>query len=324
MLDLRRLQLLKEFADKGTIAATAAALGYTASAVSQQLSALEREAGAQLLDRTARSAELTETGRLLADQAEQILALVEAAEAVLDERRGQVTGRVTVAAFPTAAVAFAPRLAQSLRRHTGMQLVLRQTTEGAGVRQVSAAEADIALVDDWTGRRPDTGAGKLRHEHLLRDPMVLAVPEGHRLADPAVPVELERLLDEAWIAAPQGEPSRYGTDTLLADLGGAPAAAWEFEGLGTILSLVSRGIGIAAVPALSLSAGTAGLAFRRLPEDAPSRDIYMAVRAASLRRPAIGVTQRALKEAAIAVQRDLEEDLDRIPGHHSGSGNGGG
>ena len=314
MLDLRRLQLLREFAEQGTIAAAAASLGYTPSAVSQQLAALEREVGAQLLDRSARSAELTETGRLLAEQAEQILAMVEAAESVLAEQRGVVTGRVTVTAFPTGAVAFAPRLAERLRRHSAMQLVLRQTMEGSGVRQVSAGEADIALVDIWTGRPPDTGAGKIRHELLLRDPMVLAVPEDHQLADPARPVELHRLVGESWIAAPQGEPSRYGTDALLADVGGALAAAWEFEGLATILGLVSRGIGIAAVPALALTAGTTGLAFRRLPGEAPARGVYASVRAASLRRPAIDVTLRALRRAAGDVQRDLAEVLDRIPG----------
>jgi DNA-binding transcriptional LysR family regulator len=66
MLDVHRLRLLCEFAERGTIAATAAALGYTPSAVSQQLAALEREAGAALLDRTARAAELTDAGRRLA------------------------------------------------------------------------------------------------------------------------------------------------------------------------------------------------------------------------------------------------------------------
>jgi DNA-binding transcriptional LysR family regulator len=310
MLDLRRLQILTEFAARGTIAATAQALGYTPSAVSQQLSALERQAGAALLDRTARSAELTDSGRLLAAHAEQILAMVEAAEAVLAAQTGVALGRVTVTAFPTAAVAFAPLLAESLRRHEAMQLVLRQAAENTGVRQVSAAEVDVALVDDWSGRRPDHAGGRLRHVHLLHDPMVLAVPAGHRLADPDRPVELRGLVDEAWIAAPQGEPSRAATDRLLADVGGAPAAAWEFEGLGTILSLVARGIGIAAVPALALIGGAPGLTFRRLPGAAPAREVYAVVRSASVRRPAVSATLRALEGAAAEVRGRLREVLD--------------
>ena len=108
MLELRRLRLLAEFARRGSIAATAAALGYTPSAVSQQLAALEREAHVPLLDRTARSAELTDAGRRLAGRAEEILSLVETAEAELSAQADTPMGRVVVTAFPTAAVAFAP------------------------------------------------------------------------------------------------------------------------------------------------------------------------------------------------------------------------
>jgi len=115
MLDTHRLRLLREFAERGTIAATAAALGYTPSAVSQQLAALEREAGAVLLDRTARAAELTDAGRRLADHAGRILAMIEAAEA--DLSAAGPTGRVTVTAFPTAAVAFGPALVRRVRAH---------------------------------------------------------------------------------------------------------------------------------------------------------------------------------------------------------------
>src|ERR1019366_6822767 len=194
MLDLHRLRLLKEFAARGTIAATAAALGYTPSGVSQQLAALEREAGTALLDRTARSAELTDAGLRLTAHAERILAQVEEAEADLSVQAREPSGRVSVAAFPTAAAAFAPALARSLRAHPGLTLLLRQTQR-------------------------------------------------------AEPVDLRQLRETSrWMAAPAGEPSRQAVDLLLAGVGGAPPVPWEFEGLGTILSLVARGIGIAAVP----------------------------------------------------------------------------
>lgn len=246
--------MLKEFADRGSIAAVAAALGYTPSAVSQQLAALEREAGAALLDRTARSAELTDTGRRLAGHAEHILAAVEAAEADVSAQTQEPVGRVVVTAFPTAAVAFAPTLARSLRAHRGLSLLVRQTRPGEGLRQVRSGEVDIALVDDWTGRLPEREAGVLRFYHLLRDPLVLVVPPGHPMADPAEPVDLRRLREEAWMAAPAGEPSRRAVDLLLAGVGGAPPVPWEFEGLSTILGLVARGIGIAAIPALAVAA----------------------------------------------------------------------
>src|ERR1022692_4525054 len=187
MLDLPRLRLLKEFAARGTIAATAAALGYTPSAVSQQLAALEREAGTALLDRTARSAELTDAGLRLTAHAERILALVEEAEADLSVQAREPSGRVSVAAFPTAAAAFAPALARSLRAHPGLTLLLRQTQRAEGLRQVSSAEVDVALVDDWSGGLAGTESPLLRFYPLVRDPLVLVVPRGHRLADPAGP-----------------------------------------------------------------------------------------------------------------------------------------
>src|SRR5450432_3998455 len=142
MLDLRRLRLLQEFSARGSIAKTAAVLGYTPSAVSQQLAALEREAGTALLDRTARRAELTDAGRRLAGHAERILAMVEEADT-------EPAGRVVATAFPTAAVAFAPALARSLRAHPRLTLVLRQTLAGEGLRQVRSGEVDVAIVDDW-------------------------------------------------------------------------------------------------------------------------------------------------------------------------------
>ena len=297
MLDLHRLRLLKEFAARGTIAATAAAMGYTPSAVSQQLAALEREAGMALLDRTARSAELTDAGLRLAAHAERILAQVEEAEADLSAAAREPSGRVSVAAFPTAAAAFAPALARSLRAHPGLTLLLRQTQRAEGLRQVSSAEVDVALVDDWSGGLGGPESALLRFYPLVRDPLVLVAPRGHRLADPAEPVDLRQLRETSrWMAAPAGEPSRQAVYLLLAGVGGAPPVPWEFEGLGTILSRVAKGIGIAAVPRLALAAGDARVAVRELPEGSPAREVYAVARAASVRRPSVAVILTVLHD----------------------------
>jgi DNA-binding transcriptional LysR family regulator len=299
MLDLHRLRLLKEFAERGTIAATAAALGYTPSAVSQQLAALEREAGTALLDRTARSAELTDAGLRLASHAERILAQVEEAEADLSAAAREPSGRVSVAAFPTAAVAFAPALARSLRKHPGLTLLLRQSPGDESLRQLSSAEVDVALVDDWSGGLAGHEPGLLRFYPLIRDPLVLVVPRGHRLADPMEPVDLRQLRETSrWMAAPAGEPSRQAVDRLLAEAGGAPPVPWEFEGLGAILSLVARGVGIAAVPRLALATGEARVVVRELPETSPAREVYAVARAASVRRPSVAVILAALHDGA--------------------------
>jgi DNA-binding transcriptional LysR family regulator len=309
MLDTHRLRLLREFAERGTIAATAAALGYTPSAVSQQLAALERESGAVLLDRTARTAELTDAGRRLVEHAERILAMVEAAEADLSS--AGPTGRVAVAAFPTAAVAFGPALVRRVRAHPGMSLLLRETQREEGLRLVRSGEVDVALIADWSGRltRPNSGPGQgqpqageetgvLRFYRLLRDPVVLVLPRGHPFADPAKPVDLDELKDEPWLAAPIGEPSRQAVDRLLVGAGGLPPAPWEFEGLSTILSLVARGIGIAALPRLTLAAGDRRVAVRELPGTAQARDVCAVARASSVRRPSVATILAALDSAA--------------------------
>lgn len=313
MLDTHRLRLLREFAERGTISATAAALGYTPSAVSQQLAALERESGAVLLDRTARTAELTDAGRRLVEHAERILALVEAAEADLSS--AGPTGRLTVTAFPTAAVAFGPALVRRVRAHPGMSLLLRETQREEGLRLVRSGEVDVALIADWSGRltRPGPGSGHgggrggseggeesgvLRFYRLLRDPVVLVLPRGHPFADPAKPVDLDELRDEPWLAAPIGEPSRQAVDRLLVGAGGMPPAPWEFEGLSTILSLVARGIGIAALPRLTLAAGDRRVAVRELPVPTQARDVCAVARASSVRRPSVAVILAALDSAA--------------------------
>ncbi|MFD2356816.1 LysR family transcriptional regulator [Nonomuraea ferruginea] len=303
MLDLRRLMLICEFARRGSIAGTAESLGYSPSAVSQQLAALEREAGTALIDRTARSAELTDAGRRLVAHAERILSMVEEAESDLSAHAGSPAGRVVVTAFPTAAVAFAPALARSLRRHTELTLRLRQSRSGRGMREVQSGEVDIALVGDWYGRAADSD--NLRVFPLLSDPLVLVVPRKHRLADPEVPLDLRELRDEPWMATPDGEPSRLAMDRLLMDVGGTKPVPWEFEGLGTILSLVAKGIGIAAVPALALAAGVRGLSVRDFPGNPVAREVLAVARASSVNRPSVSVTLRAIHVAARLIAADL-------------------
>src|SRR5579875_1119948 len=306
MLDLHRLRLLTEFAARGSIAATASSLGYTASAVSQQLASLEREAGAALLDRTARRAELTDTGRRLAGYAERILALVEEAESDVSAHAQDPAGRVVVSAFPSAAVAFAPVLANRLRAHPGLTLLLRQAAGEVGLRQVRSGAVDVAIVDDWTGRLATTGDGILSYYHLISDPLVLVVPPSHPAAAVTGPAGLSALRDEAWMAAPEGEPSRRAVDGLLTEAGAASPVPWEFEGLGTILSLVARGIGVAIVPRLALATGERRVAVRPLAGSDARREVYAVARSASVRRPSVSAVLGALAAAARGVTEQFD------------------
>jgi DNA-binding transcriptional LysR family regulator len=299
MLDLHRLRLLQEFAARGSIAKTAAVLGYTPSAVSQQLAALEREAGTALLDRSARRAELTDAGRRLAVHAERILAMVEEAETDLSAEADEPAGRVVATAFPSAAVAFAPALARSLRAHPRLTLVLRQTGAGEGLRQVRSGEVDVAIVDDWTSRLAEEVDGSiLTCYHLIRDPLVLVLPRTHP-ADLRAPVDLRALRHEAWLAVPAGEPSRLAVDRLLAAVGVTPPVLSEFEGMATIVSLVSRGIGIAILPRLAVAAAERRVTVAGLPLGLDlARDVYAVARTASTRRPSVAVIVTALRAAA--------------------------
>src|ERR1700759_1687804 len=221
MLDIRRLRMLHEFAARGSIARTAEALGYTPSAVSQQLAVLEKEAGTALLDRTARSAGLTDAGRRLAGHAERILAMVEAAEADLSAHAAQPSGRVVVTAFPSAAVAFAPALARSLRQHQQLSLLLREADPAEGLQLVRTGEVEVAIVDDWTGRMSadleasEAGQGVLSYYHPP--------------AAPARPFALRAVRTESGLGAPAGAPAREAADRLLAPVGLPPPVPSEFE-----------------------------------------------------------------------------------------------
>src|SRR5690348_12986736 len=316
MLDLHRLRLLQEFAARGSIARTAAVLGYTPSAVSQQLATLEREAGTALLDRSARRAELTDAGRRLAGHAERILAMVEEAETDLSAGAAEPSGRVVVTAFPSAAVAFAPALARSLRAHPQLSLLLRQSSPVEGLQLVRSGEVEVAIVDDWTGRMSadlaspdasdgaDRGHGVLSYYHLVRDPLVLVVARGHPAADPERPVDLRALRNESWLAAPSGEPSRRAADRLLAAVGATPPLPSEFEGLGTVANLVARGLGIAIMPRLAVGAYERRVVVRELPAGLDlARDVFAVARTASVIRPSVAVIVAALRGAARAMAR---------------------
>ncbi|GIJ73550.1 LysR family transcriptional regulator [Virgisporangium ochraceum] len=296
MLDLTRLRLLDEFARRGTIAETAVALGYSASAVSQQLATLEREAGAALLDRTARSARLTDAGRRLAAHAARILAAVEEAEADVSARAATPAGRVVVTAFPAAAVAFAPALTGHLAGYPDLSLVVRQGSAEGDLNELRSGEVDIVLGIDWRASPPDDGVTRVR---LYRDALVLAVPPGHRLADPAEP--LSDLRSETWISVPEPDPTGHVLDRLLG-AGGRSAVRWEFEGLAMIVALVAHGAGVALVPHVALMADRHRVAVRELPPPPPAFDVYAVVRSAGLRNPAVAATVAALRRAASAVR----------------------
>lgn len=296
MLDPQRLRALQAFALRGTIAAAAESLGYSPAAVSQQLSALERETGAPLFERTARSATLTPAGQALADRAGAILDALEAARAEALAVAGSTAGDIDVSTIPTAATVVAPALTDLMAEHRGLQVTLHQGGSAEAMERLRTREIDLAVVDTWQpSRQPD-----LDLRPLARDPLVLAVPARHPWADRSTPVGVDRLAEAVegwtWLCAPAGQPSRTIAEEILGHSAARPAATWEVEGLTTIGQLVARGVGVALLPALALrglsgSVATVGL------RPARHRKLFAATRLGSPPHPAVAACLRAVRSA---------------------------
>ncbi|MFC4336525.1 LysR family transcriptional regulator [Salininema proteolyticum] len=296
MLALSRLRLLYEFASHGSIRATAIATGQTASAVSQQLRALEKEIGVPLLERTARSARLTDTGQRLVEHAGEILDAIAAAEADVASMDDSPQGQVTVSATPSVAVALAGSVMRRVRKHPDLTLVFRQQpTASEAVSRVKTGEVDLALVDDWSGMRHPETEGPLTYHYLFHDPLMAILPKGHRLAEEER-ISMRRLAGESWIASPEGEPSRVALERLWRrESIKAPLSV--FEGLDTILTLVSKGLGVTVAPWMA-TLGRRGISTRPLIGVAPAREIYVVHRTVSKARPSVMTVLRALHEGA--------------------------
>src|ERR671921_1611700 len=146
MLDVRRLRVLREVAAGGSFSAAAESLAYTQSAVSQQIAALEREAGIRLVDRNARGVRLTDAGRALVDHADAILARLADAEAELEAIAGLRGGRLRMASFESAGATLMPlAIAQFSASHPGVELSMTLGEPEDTEPQLKSGEADLAL-----------------------------------------------------------------------------------------------------------------------------------------------------------------------------------
>jgi DNA-binding transcriptional LysR family regulator len=265
MLDLRRLDVLHRFAVLGSITAVAAHMGYSPSAVSQQLSTLEREAGVALIERTAHSASLTDAGRDLVQHAAVILGAVESAQAQLRARSEVLVGKVRLSCISGLAARIAPHLASLQRDHPGLSIIARETSSVLAATAVSDRRSDLAVVDDWN-QRPGPPASGLRVDAIVQESVVMAVPAGHALTQRRGAVTAAALRDiaatQTWLCAPEGQLSRLTGDARLAAIGARPLRRWEFEGLEVLACLVAAGCGVALLPATIVHAqpGIAALA----------------------------------------------------------------
>ncbi|MEU9605343.1 LysR substrate-binding domain-containing protein [Streptomyces sp. NPDC048057] len=294
MLDLGRLRALHAVAVHGSVAAAASALGYTPSAVSQQITKLERETRTTLLERRGRGVALTDEARHLAATAQELLAIVERAETVLEERKGLPTGRLTIAAFPSAARGLLPgALAELERAHPGLDARLTEVDPHLSVDLVARGLTDVAVAHDWDIAPLPAPEGV--DQAVIGDDLCdLLVPEGHRLAGRAS-VRREELPGERWICQPPGTVCHDWLVRTLRATGHQPDLAHQAEENHTQVALVAAGLGIAMMPRMGRGPLPPGVVAVAL-DPMPRRRLYALWRTGAARRPAITATVTALQE----------------------------
>lgn len=301
MLNLERLRTLHAVSTTGSVRGAAEALHVTTSAVSQQLSRLEREVGQRLLERQGRGIRLTDVGDLLAEHAGRLLQQVELVETDLADHRGAVTGTLSVAAFATAARGLLPPMLHALRqRYPTLAARLVELEPVESITRLRHADVDIAVVQDWP-EEPLAVPEGISCAPLLEDVLDVALPAPHPFADrPAV--TLDELRDEDWVGWPSDEMCHGWLQNTLRRNGIDRPIRHTASEHSTQLALVSAGLGAAIIPRLGRGPTPDGVRFVPL-LPAPRRRVFALWRDGSTNRPACRAALRALQEAA--QQRDL-------------------
>jgi DNA-binding transcriptional LysR family regulator len=291
MLDVRRLRVLREFAARGTIAATADALGYSPPAVSQQLSALAPEAGVDLLERNGRTRRLTPAGEELVARTEAVLRELEAAEAALERTATTAAGVLRAAAFPSAHRALLPRALVRLRaEHPDLEVQTRELEPEDSVPKLKLGELDLVLAQEYD-LAPATADRALERTPLLDDPLRLAVPEGF---EGDGPIDIARHGDVPWVAGREGSFCHAVVLHVSRAAGVEPRITHFTNDFATAYGLVAAGAGFALVPELA-GPPPPGVRFAPSQQPIPSRRIFAAVRAGSSARPAVAACLEALR-----------------------------
>jgi DNA-binding transcriptional LysR family regulator len=294
------LEVFQEVAARGSLTAAGQALGYTQSAVSRHISALEEETGARLLDRLPRGVRLTEQGRCLLTHAEALLERRRAAQDELDAMREMTAGRLRVGAFDSADAALVPRaLADFRAAYPKVALSLVEEVTAVQLERLRTGEIDVAVVSAYPHQALHTDRLDLRH--LLDDPLMVALPANHELAVGDAPVRLVDLAGESWV---EGFP---GSAETLADAcrraGFRPRIDFSARSWTAKQGFVAAGLGLALVPLLAAGALRSDIALARLhPADAPVRRVYAATWRGVATPPAVAAFLGYLETGAAALR----------------------
>ncbi|KIF72374.1 LysR family transcriptional regulator [Streptomyces sp. AcH 505] len=249
------LRVVSAVVDTGSFTAAADALGYTQSAVSRQVAAMETAAGAALFVRGARGVSPSPAGRLLARRAATVLHEIDGADRDIAGLRDHVTGRVTVAAFPAAAAVLVPRaMARLGREHPGLEVDLAEGSSPTQLRQLRAHRIEVAVIGVGSDL-PAYDLDGLRSELLLEGGLLVALPAAHRFAG-RDSVAVAELATEPWIVGKglRDDPQFGAWPTLEHPRIAHAAREWP-----TRLGLVAAGLGITVLPRLAAASVPAGV-----------------------------------------------------------------
>lgn len=295
MFDPWRLRTLLALSQRGTMAAVAEEFSMSGSAVSQQLAALEREAGVRLIEPDRRGVRLTVAGRALVAHADGILAAMRAAEDEVREVDSDAVGEIKIAGFPSAASAICPPvMAEMARTHPRHRVLLRDLEPNQSITALRAGDVDLAIVDG-------TGLPHVDHEphfaveQLLVDPLFCMMSADHPAARRKA-VVLSDLADEQWIMEDESSWFYRQVVELCNAAGLQPRVAAYCRTFIPVLALVRAKVGISIQPGLALT-GFEGIVARPL-KPAHERHVYVVYRRSTAQRPSIRSLLGALRNEA--------------------------
>ncbi len=297
--DAQRLRAFALVLDLGSVSAAASVLGYTQSAVSQQLAALEREVGAALVDRSQRPLRATREGEVLRPHVERVLAALGTADAAVQDMRGGTT-RLRLAAFGSALSSFVPAAVRDLRRaHPELVVEVLQLETREAVERLRAGEADLAVVHHIPGVAVPETAG-LERRRLLVDRLHVVLPSGHKLARRET-VSLADLEGEPFVLPRRDTPAgrfRSLVEHLCAQAGFAPEVAYELDDLPAAQAFAAAGIAVVPMHGLTLSTLPYGATSRPLAERDDGSRTVEALAPIAARTPTVDELLRLLVGAA--------------------------
>ena len=299
-MDVRKLEVLRELSERGTVGAVADAMKVTPSAVSQQLKALEREAGYTLLEPSGRGVALTEAGRALARTATEIITAVERAEGRWREFMEQPAGRVTLRTFPTGGEMLLPGLLTRMAERPDVELVC--TDENGTVDFADLTPDHDVVVADSPTTRDSWHDRKLQVVPLMSEPLDVALPEDHPLARKDS-LSAKDVAGETWIGVPHDYPFDSVLEQVVAVTGEPVRVAQRIADNGIVESLVAAGHGIAILPRFTTREHGNGLVTRPLVGIRAKREITALLRPDRYERPSV----RAVVDALRAEAREVAE-----------------